>query len=1022
MLFASTRVLRLSLLGALLGIMTSGLYAQQFKKIQKAPVGTVVNTGFPSKTVQSYVAPRPSGLTLPATRPTPRPAGVRELVYGPEGPIFLKTDAPARLLSDIRSLTPAEQTGRNALAHLRGLGLTGLPTEVSLLSHNDDELGFSHIRMQQTYQGLPVYGADMYVHLTPDNELVFNGRYQHIAQPLNVIPVLDAEEAVNAATEELSKHMHVRIMKQEWKSLLKYETVPATLMIYPMKGQVANFRLAYQVTMRPSVMHRHEVFIDAVTGELLNDFDHTCSIHVVGTATDLTGATRQINVFRDTDGTHYTMDINRDMYTGSGSGFPEEGEGVIFTLDMNNTSLDNPSFFYIQSNNANSWDPKEVSAHYNGGEAYAYFENTFSRSAIDGNGGDIFSLINVPDENGQPMDNAFWNGVAMFYGNGNQAFTAPLAAALDVAGHEMSHGVIEKTANLVYQDEPGALNESFADVFGVMIDRDDWTLAEGICNTSFFPTGAMRDMANPNNGGTPGSASYQPDHVSDQYLGNEDNGGVHINSGIPNHAFYLFATAIGKGPAEQVYYRALSQYLTRSSQFKDCRTAVIQAATDLHGANSNQVAQAAAAFDAVGIVGSGGNSGPVDIETNPGQEFIISANSDASLAQSWYISDPNPVNYLQASSITPLSKISVTDDGNFGYFTGQDGNLYEVNVDPNDGNFTQFFQLTTDNAWRNVAVSKDGKRLAAVTNQADATIYIFNVEDWNNVTQQVYNLYIPTTGQGGVNTGGVVSADALAWDPAGEFLMYDSYNVITGTLGDTIDYWDISFLSAWNSSTNTYGDGAIFKLFSTLDPGVNVGNPVFSKNSPFIIAFDYFDVNTNEYLVLGANLETNDVQIIAQNNTLGFPEYSTNDDKVIYNYFASNRDFVRVVNLQSNKIQGNGNPSELIPDGYWGVWYATGDRVLISVEDPVLGAQWRAFPVPAQDKLWAQYSLNKIEPATLSLIDMTGRICKEKTVSAQLSNTGTQTVEMDLSDLVSGVYLLQIQVGSEVLTQRVIKD
>ena len=166
----------------------------------------------------------------------------------------------------------------------------------------------------------------------------------------------------------------------------------------------------------------------------------------------------------------------------------------------------------------------------------------------------------------------------------------------------------------------------------------------------------------------------------------------------------------------------------------------------------------------------------------------------------------------------------------------------------------------------------------------------------------------------------------------------------------------------------------------------------------------------------------NNVHIIANNNTLGYPEYSTNDDKVIYDYFASNRDFVRIINLQPNKIQGSGSPTELIPDGYWGVWYATGDRVLISVKDPVLGAEWKAYPVPAQGRLWVQYALNKATPATLRLVDITGRICREQTLLSQPSITGTQTAEIDLSGLVSGVYVLQIQAGEEVLSQRVIKD
>ena len=94
------------------------------------------------------------------------------------------------------------------------------------------------------------------------------------------------------------------------------------------------------------------------------------------------------------------------------------------------------------------------------------------------------------------MDNAFWNGEFMGYGNGNQGFK-PLAGALDVAGHEMTHGVIENTARLEYRNQSGALNESFADIFATLIDRDDWTLGEDVVKSNVFPSGALRSLENP---------------------------------------------------------------------------------------------------------------------------------------------------------------------------------------------------------------------------------------------------------------------------------------------------------------------------------------------------------------------------------------------------------------------------------------------------------------------------------------------------------------------------------------------
>jgi Zn-dependent metalloprotease len=115
----------------------------------------------------------------------------------------------------------------------------------------------------------------------------------------------------------------------------------------------------------------------------------------------------------------------------------------------------------------------------------------------------------------------------MWYGNGDQTFTE-LAGGLDVGGHEMTHGVIEQTANLEYQYESGALNESFADVFAVCIDRGDFKIGEDVVRPLTTTDGCLRNMQFPNS-----STPSQPKHVSEQYFGTQDNGGVHINSGIP---------------------------------------------------------------------------------------------------------------------------------------------------------------------------------------------------------------------------------------------------------------------------------------------------------------------------------------------------------------------------------------------------------------------------------------------------------------------------------------------------------
>jgi Zn-dependent metalloprotease len=160
-----------------------------------------------------------------------------------------------------------------------------------------------------------------------------------------------------------------------------------------------------------------------------------------------------------------------------------------------------------------------------------------------------------------------------------------------VTAHELTHAVTERTANLEYRWQSGALNESFSDIFGAMVDRDDWLMGEDL------PIGAIRDLDNPGAFGQPGNASGWV-----QTCG--DNEGVHTNSGIPSKAFVNVASSIGKGDAERIFYRALTVYLQPQSTLEDARAAALQAAEDLFGVGSTQLQAVNTGFGAVGLNGS----------------------------------------------------------------------------------------------------------------------------------------------------------------------------------------------------------------------------------------------------------------------------------------------------------------------------------------------------------------------------------------------------------------------------------
>ena len=250
--------------------------------------------------------------------------------------------------------------------------------------------------------------------------------------------------------------------------------------------------LTYSMEISLSPLKRFDVFVDAETGAILRSTSKVCDFNgpATATATDLKGNSVLLNTYL-IGSTYYLLDASRAMFNLGQSTLPNRPVGGIQTLNANNTSSSNISYNQITSS-GNTWSsPTAVSAHNNGALAFVYYKNTFSRNSIDGNGGTISSFINVADDNGGSMENAYWNGQAMFYGNGGTTFF-PLAKGLDVAGHEMTHGVVQSTANLEYQGQSGALNESFADIFGAMIDRNNWKVGEDVCRPGAFASGALR--------------------------------------------------------------------------------------------------------------------------------------------------------------------------------------------------------------------------------------------------------------------------------------------------------------------------------------------------------------------------------------------------------------------------------------------------------------------------------------------------------------------------------------------------
>ena len=213
-----------------------------------------------------------------------------------------------------------------------------------------------------------------------------------------------------------------------------------------------------------------------------------------------------------------------------------------------------------------------------------YYLKTFRRNSFDNQGAIIVSTVHY----GTNYPNAFWNGQQVAFGDN--------FAVKDVIAHELTHAVTQYTAGSEYSWQAGALNESFSDIFGAMVDRDDRLMGEDL-PADFLGGEVLRDMADPERLG-------QPAHVKDRRTTCTDEQGVHTNSGIFNKADYNIATAIGKDKAEQVFYRALVTYVHPTASFEDARGAVLAAVADLYGQQSSESNAVEAGFNAVGLDGN----------------------------------------------------------------------------------------------------------------------------------------------------------------------------------------------------------------------------------------------------------------------------------------------------------------------------------------------------------------------------------------------------------------------------------
>lgn len=457
-----------------------------------------------------------------------------------------------------------------------------------------DELNQKHIRLQQHFNGIPVFQGVAILHINENGVYRFNGD----VIPDNLIggeQVLSEEIALENLLISIDSVSGFYWLNPKMNKLLQELTDNPDTTYYP-NGELCyvsndfNIKEQHKLCWRfrilaESPLFGKEFFIDAATGKIRAQQDIIHHTEVTGTAQTAYSGTRNIQTDSIATDTFLLREYNR-------------GQGI-YTFNMQTgTNYANAVDFVDNDNNWNNVntnkDEVATDAHWGAEETYDYFLSEHNRNSFDNQGAKIYSFVHYS----KSYDNAFWNGSFMTYGDGNNF--KPLTA-LDVCGHEIAHAVTTSTANLIYKNESGALNESFSDVFGQSVEalsrptQWQWKMGEDITSSGL----GLRDMSNPNPYNDP-----QYYKGIKWYSGTGDNGGVHINSGVQNYWYYLLVEGIsgtnevgdnydidslGFSKAGKIAYRNLSVYLTPSSTYADARTYSILSAADLYGQCSPEV-------------------------------------------------------------------------------------------------------------------------------------------------------------------------------------------------------------------------------------------------------------------------------------------------------------------------------------------------------------------------------------------------------------------------------------------------
>ncbi len=878
-----------------------------------------------------------------------------------------------------------------------------------------DQFGAKHYKYVQTYLGYDIEFAELVAHTVEEKITSLSGKL--MSETPSFESNLNSEEtALNAALNFIGAETYKWEVPEEEVFIKRLENSQEAT-YYP-KGELSYMspdldlnpnllRLCYKFNIYShEPMGRAEVYVDAINNEIIfrNELIHTAN--VVGSATTVYSGVRSIN----TDSISPNQFVLQQTLYGNGINTYNLQRGTSYAAAVDFTDTDN-----IWNNVNVSLNQYATDAHWGAEQTYDYLFTKFSRNSIDNAGFALNSYIHYSNN----FVNAFWNGQVMTYGDGNGTNITPLVA-LDVAGHEIAHGLTTFSANLIYQRESGALNESFSDIFGASVEHyarpnnANWTIGEDMNFT-------IRSMSNPNAYNDPDTygGSFWINQVGCTPNNANDLCGVHINSGVQNYWFYLLVNggsgtndlnnafsvaSIGQAKAEAIAYRNLTVYLGRNSDFNEARFYSLRSAIDLYGACSPEMIAVQNAWHAVGV----GNS------YSPGVIADFTVSDSTSCSVPFTVSFQNNTNNAFNFSWDFGNNTTDSTENPSAVYTASGS--YDVTLIADGG------ACGIDSITKTSFITINRPSAPAVVN--DTTCVSQN----STLTASgagLINWYTQASGGSPVDTGSTISFtqpnnDSTLWVEDAIIAPLQAVGPLNNSIGAG------RYFSGSQSLIFDAFDSFILKEVTVYSQSAGTREVVVRDNQGIIVGRKTFNLLAGTYtLQLDFQIPTGtDYEITATTLGSNGPDLYRNNGGVSYPY--------SIAGIVSINRSTAGNAT-----GFYYYFYdwkvkrldCVSPRVPItSFKDPscsITSIQEQSiidniniYPIPSKEVLNIAIP-SHASNLEIAVYDVNGRFIKE--VYNAIESSSSNLLELNMEDLKTGVYLMSIRTNHTQLSKRFVK-